>query len=378
MYDKAVAIISDIMTAVSNCQLYSAQHVAVGEFTQKALWGMKDTLEKEDLSFMVLGGTMLCNDTKLSSKSLHVGNLVKKLRRKGVEKVVISKGATKAELLDLVAVLASPTATPKGSEHIHVGIVEVRSSSEKGVDLKSLVDEQTGKIQDIHHEFSKRGKLDMVGLEDVVISFISTLKEESNILKLASPVKSYSEYTFAHTTNVTILSLFQAESLGFKGDILHEVGLAGLLHDVGKMFVPIEVLEKPGKLDNDEWVIMKKHTEFGARYLASRQDVPKLAIIAAYEHHLKYDGTGYPETKRRGRKQHLISQIVSVADFFDALRTDRPYRKSLEVPVIVGFMQEATGKDFNPALVNHFIGSLKEQSIYKEVPKPEGAGGDAK
>ncbi len=74
---------------------------------------------------------------------------------------------------------------------------------------------------------------------------------------------------------------------------------------------------------------------------------------------MKFDGSGYPDTKRRGKRQHIISQMVAIADFFDALRTERPYRMALESATVVEFMKEATGKDFNPVLVENFLTALK-------------------
>jgi HD-GYP domain-containing protein (c-di-GMP phosphodiesterase class II) len=203
----------------------------------------------------------------------------------------------------------------------------------------------------------------MVGLEDVVVSFITTLKQEANVLKVVSPIKSHSEYTYAHNTNVAVLSIFQAETLGVQHDLLHDIGMAGLLHDIGKMFVASEVLEKEAKLNDEEWVQMKKHPVYGAMYLATLPDIPKYALVAAYEHHMKFNGLGYPATRRKGRTQHIISQIIAISDFFDALRTDRPYRKALDVPVIVGIMNDSSGKDFNPLLVENFLRSLKKVSV---------------
>ena len=131
------------------------------------------------------------------------------------------------------------------------------------------------------------------------------------------------------------------------------------MHDMGKMFVAKDVLEKPGKLDAEEWNQMKQHPVLGAKYLAALPDVPKLALVAAFEHHMKFDGSGYPDTKRRGKRQHIVSQMVAVADFFDALRTERPYRKAMDIAAIIGLIKEATGKDFNPLLVENFFVALK-------------------
>jgi response regulator RpfG family c-di-GMP phosphodiesterase len=125
------------------------------------------------------------------------------------------------------------------------------------------------------------------------------------------------------------------------------------------MFVPAEVLDKRTQLDLHEWNSMKRHPIYGARYLSTLHDVPKLAIIVAFEHHIKFDGSGYPDPGHGGKGQHPISQMVALSDFFDALRTERPYRKPVEVGSIVNLLKEGAGKDFNPFLVDNFIGALR-------------------
>lgn len=360
MSEKIPGIISNIMTAASNCSLYSKEHPSVCHFLGKALKDMEGLFADGSFALTILGGTLLFNDEKLTDSSLHIGNFMKKFRRKGIDKLVIRKGLEPEEFASFVSDLIQPGVAPRSSGNLSVGTVQVSLGSDEGLDVSETIKEGTEKVEEIHQRLSRFGELDTVGLEDVVVSFISTLRREADILRMVSPVKSHSEYTFAHTTNVTILSIFQAESLGLQGEMLHEVGLAGLMHDVGKMFVPKEILDKPGKLDEEEWRAMKNHTVYGAMYLSAIREVPKLAVITAYEHHLKYDGSGYPETLRRGKKQHIISQVVAISDFFDALRTERPYRKALEVPVIIGLMEEAKGKDFNPPLVDNFVRSLKE------------------
>jgi HD-GYP domain-containing protein (c-di-GMP phosphodiesterase class II) len=364
MAENISPLISDIMTAVSNCSLYSNGHEAVGQHSQKAVSRLEDMYnEDEELGLTVLGDGLLVNESPTKEQSTHINTFIRKLRRKGLDRVIFKKGVSVEELVGFISDLTSVDTTPKSTQNISVGAIEVKLMNEGDSSIAAEINQDIEKIEEVYSGIARFGTLDMIGLEDVVLSFISTLKREANVLNIVSPVKSHSDYTFTHATNVTVLSLFQAESLGIEGDLLHEIGLAGLLHDMGKMFVPPEILEKPSKLEDHEWDIMKKHTVFGAMYLSKRQDAPKMAVMAAYEHHLKYDGSGYPETKRRGKNQNIISQIISIADFFDALRTDRPYRKALAVPVVIGLMQESSGKDFNPVLVENFINTLKDIDI---------------
>ena len=350
-------LISHIMTALSNCSLYSEKHPLVGEFSERALMVMEVLYAEDTLTLTLLGDSLVFNNHPITDKGAHLNSLKRRLKRKGIEKIIIRKGLTLEELKKFIAGIAS-TEKVVSSPHLSVGMVEVRFSSE-GTDISALINENITKVKGIYQGIAKFKRLDMVSLEDAVAGFITTLKRETNVLRIVSPVKAYSEYTYVHATNVSVLTIFQAEALGMKGENLHDVGLAGLLHDVGKMFVSKQVLEKESKLDLEEWNAIKTHPVFGARYLATLSDVPKLALIAAYEHHMKFDGSGYPDTKRRGKRQHIISQMVALADFFDALRTERPYRRALESSTVVQFMKEATGKDFNPVLIENFLSALK-------------------
>ncbi len=349
---------------MSNCSLYSKEHPAVIHLSEKAVAALTPLFFEEKFSIALFGDRIVANEQSLSTRNMHVSGFIKKLKRKGIDRIVISQGVTAEELKDFISEFALLNKISGDYPHITSGIIEVKLGGGGSGDIGAVMKENIEKVKGVYHGVSRFKRLDMVGLEDVVVSFITTLKQEANVLKVVSPIKSHSEYTYAHNTNVAVLSIFQAESLGVKHDLLHDIGMAGLLHDIGKMFVPTEVLEKEAKLNDEEWVQMKKHPVYGAMYLATLPDIPKYALIAAYEHHMKFNGKGYPDTKRKGRTQHIISQIVAISDFFDALRTDRPYRKALDVPVIVGLMNDSSGKDFNPILVENFLRSLKKVNVF--------------
>ncbi len=300
MPEKILELISNFMTALSNCTLYSKEHPSVYNLSERSV-AILDELYKEDrFSMAVLGERLIVNDAPFAEKSIHVNGFMTKFRRKGIEKISIAKGVTPEELRDFISEMALSDKITGTYPHIASGIVEVNLKAE-GYDLSSVMEENRGKVKEIFQGMSRFKTLDMVGLENVVISFISTLKQETNILRVISPVKSHSEYTFTHATNVAVLSIFQAESLGLKGEVLHNICLSGLLHDVGKMFISTEVLDKQGKLDEKEWDEMKKHPAYGALHLTKLPDVPKLAVIAAYEHHMKFDGNGLSSDKKKGQ-----------------------------------------------------------------------------
>lgn len=351
--------ITYFMTAMSNCLLYSEQHPAVSEFSAKAVSALEPHYAEDKISLTILGGSLIVNDVPADDASTQVIKFIKHMRRKGVERIIIKKGITPGELKSFITGFSFSEKLP-ASEHISAGIVQVLTGAGSD-DISALTARNVSRVREAYQGLSKFKTLDMVGLEDVVISFISALRNESDILRIICPVKSYSEYTYTHASNVAVLSIFQAEALGLKGNILHDIGLAGLFHDIGKMFVSKEVLEKKGRLDEKEWAEMKTHPVRSALYLSRLPDTPKLAVIASYEHHMKFNGTGYPQTKKRGKKQHVISQIIAVADFFDAMRTERPYRRSVDTQVILGLMKKGAGTEFNPFLVDNFCLALENK-----------------
>jgi len=171
---------------------------------------------------------------------------------------------------------------------------------------------------------------------------------------MLSPVKTHSEHTYTHAINVSILAMALAESLGLKEESVQAIGIAALLHDVGKLLIPKEILHKPGALSAEEFGKIMQHPLYGAAYLARVEGLTPLAVLVALEHHRKYDTSGYPVLRGGGRRQHAASQIIAIADFYDALRSHRPYRRSLNTSEVLGIMQKESGSGFNPGLLQRF------------------------
>jgi len=149
-------------------------------------------------------------------------------------------------------------------------------------------------------------------------------------------------------------------ALGIEGQLLNDIGVAAMLHDIGKLFIPEEILKKTDKLDYDEYEIMKQHPVKGARHLLETSGVPRLAVIAAYEHHMKFNLTGYPAVAA-GWQQNLCSHMTTISDFFDALRTRRSYREPVPISDIASMMYGMIGTDLHPALTRNFMKIISGQ-----------------
>jgi HD-GYP domain-containing protein (c-di-GMP phosphodiesterase class II) len=348
-----------MVTAMAQCSLYSKDHPAVSEYSEKAIELLSELIIGDSIDITHLGGKLILNDTPLLEKGTYMENFIKRMKTKGIDKIIFKKAISAEELMSFIFCMASKIEPPVSSDHIVVGTVEVRVKQAEE-DPSAIMRASISKVKDVYQEFSRSKRLDVIGLEDAVLGFLLALKKEANVLRLVSPIKSHSEYTYVHAANVAVLTLFQTQSLGLKDEGLRETGYAGLLHDMGKLFVSKDIIDKQAKLNEAEWKEMKRHPIYGAIYLGSLSDVPRLAVVAAYEHHLKFDGSGYPDTKWRARKQHIISQIVALADFFDALRAERPYRKGVELHALIDLIRGGTGKDFNPLLVDSFIHAMRK------------------
>ena len=370
--------ISTLMIAVSNCSLYSNRHEAFEKLT-KEVFSMLNSILEEQFEIMIIENELIINKTPLREAGLYGANLIKRLKRKGISRIDFQRGIALSEVRQFIIELSDRKVGLKSYSHIKTGTVDVNisgsglfSDCELDTDCDSdgmsgISSEDIEKVKEIFHSTSPFKKINVVGLEEVVVNFIANFRREANIFKVLSPVKSHSEYTYTHTTNVAVLSVFQAQSLGINDEFVHEIGIAALLHDTGKMFVSKEILDKKGKLDEREFNEIKKHPLHGARYLAKMDGLSRLAPVIAFEHHMKYDCSGYPQYNLYGRKQHTFSQIVAISDFFDALRSRRPYRGSVETKNIIEMLKKGSGKDFNPFLVDHFAEMLQMSLASRKV-----------
>jgi len=172
--------------------------------------------------------------------------------------------------------------------------------------------------------------------------------------------------TGMHVIRMSYYSRIIAESLNLNSEWVDMLYNSSPMHDIGKIGIPDHVLLKPGKLDDDEWEIMKKHVTYGVEILEGHQsDLLKMAVEIAETHHEKFDGTGYPNGLV-GENIPLTGRIVAISDVFDALTSERPYKKAWSTEKAVAYIEEETGKHFDPQIVDAFKSCLSEILVIKE------------
>src|SRR5690606_15578305 len=183
------------------------------------------------------------------------------------------------------------------------------------------------------------------------------LNNETSLMGLTT-IRDYDEYPFQHSVNVCIFSVALGKKLGLSKLQLYDLGMAALMHDIGKARIPVEILNKASGLDDREWRIMQAHPWFGALTLFSLRgydEIPYRSILVAHEHHMKSDLTGYPKTIRE-RELGIFSRIVAVADGFDAATTRRSYQTiPIEPDEVLREMWENPRRGYDPVLVKALI-----------------------
>lgn len=191
------------------------------------------------------------------------------------------------------------------------------------------------------------------------------------IFRLAKAAEYRDEHTGYHIQRIAHYTVAIGVHLGLNNETLEVLRYASPLHDIGKLGIPDAILLKPGALTKEEWEIMKEHTLIGANILkGSKIKYLKAAEKIALYHHERWDGSGYPEGLK-GEKIPLFARITAIADVFDALTTDRPYRKALSVEEAFTIIEEGKGKHFDPELVNIFFKIKEEILTIRELFKDE-------
>jgi HD-GYP domain-containing protein (c-di-GMP phosphodiesterase class II) len=198
-------------------------------------------------------------------------------------------------------------------------------------------------------------KINMRKMNTTVQTMVDSILENRDTYIGLTNLKMYDEYTFAHSVNTSLLASALGTFLHFEKPQVAALGVAGLLHDMGKASVPHEIVNKPGKLTDAEWEELKRHPIEGALALADIPGVTKMAMVAAFEHH-QHGERGYPAM---GVPQHLFSQIVSLADAYDAITAARVYY-SIQTPPdqAIRILLKKRGTSFDPVLVKAFVNMM--------------------
>ena len=221
------------------------------------------------------------------------------------------------------------------------------------------------------HKFEKRSVKDYSKKEQEYFNSINDIAEEllenvlssHNVLLSLVDIKSMDDYTYAHCVNVAIISIVFGMSLNLRRRDLLYLCIGALIHDVGKVFVPQEILQKPGKLTPEEFEEIKKHPKLGYDFIRNSYNISAHSKLIVLQHHERFDGLGYPEGIS-GDKISYLARIVAIADVYDALTSDRPYKRAMCPSIALEYLMSNAGTLFDFNLVNVFCKII--------IPYPKG------
>ena len=354
----------------SNLHLYPPGHPAVAEQLDEAEHLLGGVLDAEgELTLKRLNGELLCGSHRLFANRPRPAGFLGVLGARGIDCITVTQGLTVSELATFCGALVetpeegedlAPHPLITGVDHIlidELGIVADdaarRTRPFLGMPLAELYSSAIACARQTMHAARTDQPIDVSLSMGVVEELVGrVIQDRATAMGLAC-VKGHDEYTLAHSVHVALLSVAFGDAIGLTEDELHDLGAAALLHDVGKVFVPTEVLRKPGKLTSEEWELMHRHPIEGAAVILGCRDLPAAASVVAFEHHLHCDLTGYPHVRRR-REISLWGMIVSLADIYDALTSCRPYRPALPPPEAAAELGRMANGKCDPRLVVWF------------------------
>jgi len=363
--------------AVSTMALYDDGHPARERAVDRSYRCLRDLQQHDPLPrFSFLGEETIYQETAL--RDLGDWEWGTRLAQAGVQRMELDQNVTREayeEFLEemmariTLSFIDSAEARPARATGIKVGTLGIRGDTRalqetiaaevKVATISYSLGEEAASIQSMHREVQDRGKLPLAEAEAVVRSLSMAMHGEQEMILPLLQLREFDEYTTTHSLNVSVLTMALAESLGLAQQDVRTFGIAGLLHDLGKVSIPEEILNKPGKLSDEERAIMQGHPVAGAKLIIESGRRLDLAAAVAHEHHIMINGHGYPTCHYR-RDCHKASKLVHVCDVYDALRTKRPYRDAWEAERVLTYVEERAGTEFEPEAATAFVRMMRK------------------
>ena len=379
--------------AVSTMALYDDGHPARERAVDRSYRCLRDLQQHDPLPrFSFLGEETIYQETAL--RDLGDWEWGTRLAQAGVQRMELDENVTREayeEFLEemmariTLSFIDSAEARPARATGIKVGTLGIRGDTralqetiQAEVPVATIsysLGEEAASIQSMHREVQDRGKLPLAEAEAVVRSLSMAMHGDQEMILPLLQLREFDEYTTTHSLNVSVLTMALAESLGLAQQDVRTFGIAGLLHDLGKVSIPEEILNKPGKLSDEERAIMQGHPAAGAKLIIESGRRLDLAAAVAHEHHIMINGHGYPTCHYR-RDCHKASKLVHVCDVYDALRTKRPYRDAWEAERVLTYVEERAGTEFEPEAATAFVRMMRkaERGIQRSpLPPVNGA-----
>jgi len=370
-----VRFLTALSHALSTLGLYGEGHPAVRRAEDAAYQQLADLQrDRSSLVFTFLPEEVLFGRELLTE--LEHWEWSARFARAGIERLEIAGGVPEEQfarfLAHAAAILglagdARSDLWQDGPEGVRFGRVRLDDTGRPGARAEPLpvarlgysLREEREAVGWMHEEVTAGKSLPLLEAYGVVRSLSMAMHGGQAMVMPLLLLKEFDQYTTTHSMNVSVLTMALAEFLGLTPSAVRAFGLAGLLHDLGKVRIPREILSKPGKLTPDERAVVEAHPADGARMILGGHEPLDMAAVVAYEHHRCHDGAGYPRV-HYPRPAHQASRLVHVCDVYDALRTRRPYRDAWSSTQALDYIHERSAAEFDPEMATAFLDMMRQ------------------
>ncbi len=355
--------------ALRGIQLYNPTHPIVVRNLEGLAEALRALHEHDGTVVIgILGDELIVGDIPMPKASASMAELIRRFGTLGIERITIARQVTMDELKvfankfgqlekALPGEATKEAAARLESPNIRVGRVTLDEIVEESTDastIRKMYAEAVSVASMVWESARSDSGPDPTAAQSMVDGLAQAVVQNRSALMALTALKDYDNYTFTHMVNVSILTMGQARGLGIDGPLLREFGMAALMHDIGKVKTPTEILNKPDKLTDEEFAIMKRHVVDGAEILRATPEIPALAPVVAFEHHLRLDGSGYPDGVSRPTL-NLATMLCGIADVYDAMRSQRKYQQAFPSERILAVLQRNDGTQFDQNLVRRFV-----------------------
>jgi HD-GYP domain-containing protein (c-di-GMP phosphodiesterase class II) len=389
-YSQFEELLHNFYSLSQTARIHSDTHTLVKEGIEKFFISINSCLENESLTFKISNDQLYVDDEKLpynrTTKNLF-DNIIRYFDTRGLEGVRLLEAVKRAsakEILVFMRLLDNSGQKPEPIIWLTNGLtaekiqwVELVKQSKSPRDnressYKDKAERRDRAIRDYTYAKASieevaqkiKNRKSEVGIRKtvrVVQEMVTNLIEDDEVYAAISTLRVFDDYTFTHSVNVAMLSMCIGRRINLSRRNLVNLGICALFHDLGKIEIPTEVLHKKDKLNTSELKLIEEHSLNSARLLLilkASPDSKARIVVPMFEHHLKYDLSGYPHTDWKNPLT-LFGKIISIADKYDTLTSSRDYRKSLLSPDrALGYMFDRAGKDYDPTLIKVFINIL--------------------
>lgn len=364
-----------LTASIKSVAFYPQAHPAVRQPLEELAGILSEMLKvKTEIHLGVVEGVFFLENNLFVAPNSSVAELAERLIEKGINAMTVLAGVHPDDLFLFASLLARKNfpaelvfeeLSRKGVTTIKYGIDEVQEGIAADEDRPSAfrtyqdaLNAVRGTMKDIEN-----GRIPASDqINEVVDSMVSlTIKDHTTLLGLAM-IKDYDNYTFNHSVNVGILAVALAAFLGMDREALRDTNIAGLLHDIGKIRIAKDILNKPGKLSGEEYEEMKKHAEKGAEIVKEMENIHPRVTDAVLGHHIRFNRSGYPEWARQ-RDFDQLTEILAVADCYDAITTLRTYNSPALPKTALEMMRRISGSSLRGDLVEKFVEMMGEYPV---------------